>query len=151
MLLAAGSLPRRNILLPVPSFVSGATRLYIEFPINYRNILSSTRVSFVFKYIAVSEINKALPLEITSSVVNSELIDIKASDELKGYTGYESADSVRRNYPVFTRDFTALLTKQDYRLYLSYRYGGRILVYDKQDEYDSVASRGAGVSLCDLL
>ena len=92
----------------------------------------------MFKYIAVSEINKALPLEITSSVVNSELIDIKASDELKGYTGYESADSVRRNYPVFTRDFTALLTKQDYRLYLSYRYGGRILVYDKQDEYDSV-------------
>lgn len=129
---------RGNIYSLVPSFVSGATRLYIEFPINYRNILSSTRVSFVFKYIAVSEINKALPLEITSSVVNSELIDIKASDELKGYTGYESADSVRRNYPVFTRDFTALLTKQDYRLYLSYRYGGRILVYDKQDEYDSV-------------
>mgnify|MGYP003297659956 CR=1 FL=1 len=126
-----------NIYSLVPTFVSGATRLYIEFPMNYRNVLSSTRVSFTFKYVAVSEISKSFPIVLSNSSIDSEILSMTSTDELKGYKGYESADSVRRNYPVYTRDFTALLTKQDYRLYLSYRYGGRILVYDKQDEYDS--------------
>ena len=126
-----------NIYSLVPTFVSGATRLYIEFPINYRNLVSTTRTVFTFKYISISDTKKSLPIDLTTQRISSESVEIIGLDELDGFTPYESADSVRRNYPLYTRDFTALLTKQDYRYYLSYRYGGRILVYDKQDEYNS--------------
>lgn len=127
-----------NIYSLVPSFVSGATRLYIELPMNYRNLLSTTRATFTFRYIAVSNVSKPLPITLQGTSVDSEKVELVVSNDLAGYMGYETADSVRRNYPKYTRDFTALLTKQDYRLYLSYRYGGRVLVYDKQDEYDSI-------------
>jgi len=126
-----------NVYSLVPTFVSGATRLYIEFPLNYRNLITSSRVLFTFRFVSVSNITRPLPITLTTAVISSDQVEISGIDELGGYSGYETADAVRRNYPLYTRDFTALLTKQDYRLYLSYRYGGRILVYDKQDEYDS--------------
>lgn len=119
----------------VPSFNQGSTKLYIEFPVNYRNLFPSSKAAFTFKYLVIENTTKQLNFELTSDTVDiKETVGYKLLTELGGYKTYESVDSIKRNYPLYTRDYTALLTKEDYRLYMQFRLTSKVIILDKSDE-----------------
>ena len=119
-----------NVYSLTPSFVNGTERLYIEFPYNYRNLFPSS-TTFLFRYITIKEESK--PRDNFESVDHQGVIGVTRS--FGGYRVYENPESVKLNYKNYVRDFTSLVTKADYRAFVSFNINSRCQVFDKSDEY----------------
>ena len=113
-----------------PSFVNGVERLYIEFPYNYRNLFPSNAI-FTFRYITTS--NQVKPSGYFESDDYTGLIGICKT--AGGYRDWESPEEVKFNYKHYVRDFTSLVTKNDYKSFVNFQISSRCQVFDKADEY----------------
>lgn len=119
-----------NVYSLTPSFVGGVERLYIEFPYNYRNLFPST-TTFLFRYLTIKDEFK--PRDNFESVDHEGVIGITRS--FGGFREYENPESVKMNYKNYVRDFSSLVTKADYRAFVSFNINSRCQVFDKSDEY----------------
>ena len=119
-----------NVYSLTPTFVGGVERLYIEFPYNYRNLFPST-TTFLFRYLVIKQESK--PRDNFESVDHEGVIGVTRS--FGGYREYEDPESVKLNYKNYVRDFSSLVTKADYRAFVSFNINSRCQVFDKSDEY----------------
>lgn len=119
-----------NVYSLLPSFVNGVERLYIEFPYNYRNLFP-TNTQFYFRYLSIREEQK--PNESFESLSYPGLV--ASVTYSGGYHAFELPESVKQNYKYFVRDFSSLVTKEDYKSYVLYNINSRCQVFDKSDQY----------------
>lgn len=124
-------LQQANVYSLTPSFIHGVERLYIEFPYNYRNLFPST-TTFTFRYLTIKKESK--PSSNFESTQFEGVLGVLAS--YGGYREYENPESIKINYKNYVRDFSSLVTKEDYRAYVTYCISSRCQVFDKSDEYN---------------
>lgn len=122
-----------NVYSLTPSFIGGVERLYIEFPYNYRNLFPSN-TQFTFRYLTIRKENKpALDFESDS------FADVFGKiSTYGGYREYENPESIKINYKNYVRDFSSLVTKNDYKAFVNYNINSRCQVFDKADEYNGL-------------
>lgn len=120
-----------NVYSLTPTFTSGIERLYIEFPYNYRNLFPVNTL-FTFRYLITRDESKPL------SVFESKEVKgvIGSVNSYGGYRDYENPESIKQNYKHYVRDFTALVTKADYKSFVNYNIFSRCQVFDKSDQYN---------------
>lgn len=126
-------LAQANVYSLTPTFISGVERLYIEFPYNYRNLFPVNTI-FTFRYLIIT--NEPKPTDLFESKEHKGVIGTVNS--CGGYREYENPESIKQNYKHYVRDFTSLVTKEDYKSFVNYNIFSRCQVYDKSDQYSGL-------------
>lgn len=116
-----------------PSFVTGAERLFIIFPFNYQNMFP-VGTTFKLRYILTADYSKP-DTELVTELDNNILAVITS---FGGYRSWELPESIKINYKKYVRDFTSLVTKDDYKMFTSFNINSRCEVYDISDTYNDV-------------
>lgn len=116
-----------------PSFVTGAERLFIIFPFNYQNMFP-VGTTFKLRYILASDYSKP-DTELVTDLDDNILASITS---FGGYRSWELPESIKINYKKYVRDFTSLVTKDDYKMFTSFNINSRCEVYDISDTYNDV-------------
>ena len=119
-----------------PSFVTGIERLFITFPFNYQNLFP-VGTTFKLRYILSSDYSKP-DTELVTDIDDNVLAEITS---FGGYRSWELPESIRINYKKYVRDFTSLVTKNDYKMFVSFCINARCEVYDISDFYNGVFNK----------
>lgn len=119
-----------------PTFLHGLPRLYICFPLTYRELFDKPGVSFTFRYIDVDRERTPTPFSVEWGFPVDGL-EILLGEGVSGFRDYESVESVRSNFKDFMFSNASLVTKEDYSRFVRHRFSGKSLVFDIGDTWDN--------------